>query len=75
MNCPWTKPHNWNGGSSGQTRHDWGMPQSTGSKATPGTREPIEFLHSSSDEDTPDQVMSVRITDKGSIPQCVRVSV
>ena len=37
--------------------------------------EPEEFLHSSSDEDPPVQVKSVRITDKGSITQCVKVQV
>ena len=51
------------------------MAQSTGSRATPEMGEPIEFLHSSSDEDTPAQFMSVWITDKGSVPQCVQVSV
>ena len=37
--------------------------------------EPEEFLHSSSDEDPPAQVNGVRITDKGSVTQCVKVRV
>ena len=32
-------------------------------------------MHSSSDEETPASVKAVHITDKGSIPQCVRVQV
>ena len=37
--------------------------------------EPEEFLRSSSNEDPPAQVNSVRITDKGSVTQCVKVRV
>ena len=37
--------------------------------------EPMDFLHSSSDEETPASVKAVHITDKGSIPQCVCVQV
>ena len=34
-----------------------------------------DFLHSSSDEETPASAKTVRVVDKGSAPQCVRVQV
>ena len=42
--------------------------------ATKGA-EPMDFLHSSSDKETPASLKAVHIMDKGSIPQCVRVQV
>ena len=43
--------------------------------ASPTVSAPEEFLHSSSDEELPTQVKMVRVTDQGSITQCVKVQV
>ena len=75
MNCPQAKQESKNRESTGKTRQVQVNTQSRKQEMTTQGPEPSDFLYSSSEEDTPANVRTVHITDKGSIPQCVRVQV
>ena len=71
MNCPQGEKESKGRGKTKQVRTGDPSRKSKNSKEP----EPREFLHSSSDEENPAAVKAVRITDQGSVPQCVRVQV
>ena len=72
MNCLREEKESKGRGSSGKAKQVQTDNSPQKSKAKPQVP---DFLHFSSDEDTPASAKTVHVADKGSIPQCVRVQV
>ena len=74
MNCTQGGRESRGRGPPGKTKQIHTVTPPVTQTATKGA-EPMDFLHSSSDKKIPASLKAVHITDKGSIPQCVRVQV
>ena len=75
MNCPQRKKGGRGQESSGRTKHTKQVQTGARSRQVETSSSVPNFLYSSSDEETAASIKTVRVTDQGSIPQCVRLQV